>query len=173
MHTGHAGVLRQALQWVFGLDLSKLSQQLTHKFSQEQIAGIDAALRSWKYCVPDEFNRKPRTMASLNKWKMRETYVVGTRIIPALLAVEEHVHRRSGRRVDISVRGMSKLQQKYFFNYMNLVVALRIVSSNSMRPIPRVSRIATEFTTHQRPFCCQAETSWSQARSPSTITHIE
>lgn len=139
MHTGHAGALRQALQWVFGIDLSKLSQELTHKFNDAAIAAIDAALHSWKTCVPEEFNRKPRSMTSLSKWKMRETYVVGTRIIPALLATEKNVDPKSGRTTDISVHGMSELQRKYFLNYMNLVVALRIVSSNSLRPIPRVS----------------------------------
>lgn len=137
MHTGHAGALRQGLHLLFGIDMSKHGDGVLHKFSARQVEMIDDILMIWKQCFPREFNRRPRPLDLLSKWKMRECYVTGARCIPALLAVEEHEDEK-GETVDF-VGSMSGLQKKYFDNFMYLVLALRIVSSNKMRPIPRVS----------------------------------
>jgi hypothetical protein len=100
---------------------------------------VDAVLHSWKKCVPNDFNRKPRPLKLLSKWKMRETYVVGARMIPALWKVVEHVDARTKRNIDI-IGSMNDSQKLYFKNFLYLTSALRIVSSNSMEPIPPVSK---------------------------------
>jgi hypothetical protein len=124
---------------VFGIGLTKLSEELTHRFSVKQLSLYDQALKNWRSGVPSDFNRKPRKLGSLTKWKMRETYVVGTRIIIALVATEPLRSPSNDRVSDISLAGMTILQRRYFENYMNLVAAVRIVSSNSVKPIPSVS----------------------------------
>jgi hypothetical protein len=139
MHTAHAGAVRQGLQWVFGVGLTKLSEDLLHRFSTKKLSLFDKALKNWRSGVPADFNRKPRKLGSLLKWKMRETYVVGTRILIAVLATEPHRHILNDKVDDISAASMTTLQRRYFDNYMNLVAAVRIVSSNSMNPIPPVS----------------------------------
>lgn len=116
--------------------MGKLSDGVVHKFSTDQVAMIDDILMVWKKCFPREFNRRPRPLGLLSKWKMRECYVTGARCIPALLALDEH-NDANGATVNF-VGSMSNLQRKYFGNFMYLVLALRIVSSYNMSPIPEV-----------------------------------
>jgi hypothetical protein len=102
------------------------------------VATVDAVLHSWKKCVPNDFNRKPRPLKLLSKWKMREIYVVGARMIPALWKMPEHFDARSKGNIDI-IGSMNPTQKLYFENFLYLTAALRIVSSNTMDPIPPVS----------------------------------
>lgn len=124
MHTGHAGALRQAVQYLFGIDLPV--GQISHRFTMAQIDAANLALDNWKKCFPREINRQPRKLELLQKWKMRECYMTGTRCIPVLQVVPRFK------------AALTQDQLKYFSNYMHLVVALRIVSSNRMEPISEV-----------------------------------
>jgi hypothetical protein len=139
MHTGHAGALRQGLQILTGIDLGKLADNLNHKWDTHKIEVVDTAFASWKQCFPREFNRRPRKLELLSKWKMRECYVMGTRIFPALRVVEKHLDSRK-KEVDI-MGDLTEDQKLYFDNFLYLTAALRIVSSNSMAPIPPVSLV--------------------------------
>jgi hypothetical protein len=64
---------------------------------------------------------------------------MGTRIFPALRVVEKHLDSRK-KEVDI-MGNLTEDQKLYFDNFLYLTAALRIVSSNSMAPIPPVSLV--------------------------------
>lgn len=151
MHTGHGGALKQGIQWLFGINIKGGSRELPHRFAPSQIQRINKCLHSWKTCVPTDFERKPRSLDCVGQWKMREMYVTGTRLIPALLVTEavratsdrhaKELSCRAGDMVDVSFSSMTSLQKEFFTNFMNLVVGLRIVSSNSMAPIAPVCNL--------------------------------
>lgn len=147
MHSGHSRAILMGIMSTFGVELSKASDNIPHKWKDGSIHAIDTILQNWRSSIPNEYNRQPQGLSLIKKWKMRETYVTGTKLIPAMAATKGGFVRRNGENVPFRFMEMSELQLSFFQNYIFLAVGLRLVSANQMKSMPMVS-IAIFFASY-------------------------
>ena len=141
MHSGHYNALKKALEVTFGVEMSKIGDDMQHKWKESSVKVLDQILENWRGCVPRDYNRKPQGLSMISKYKMREMYVTGTKLIPALEATKPGIVRRddAGPTETFDFNDMSEIQRKYFENLKYLTVGLRLVSPIIMDPMPVVS----------------------------------
>lgn len=124
MHCGDGGILKQGLRWIFGIGLEKATQRVFPSYGKPFMKAINEKLDAWHANVPFEYSRRPNHLEDVNSWKMRETNVTGTLMIPALLHVTEL---------------KDVFQEHAMKNYMRLVGAIRLVGGFAIKKIPHVS----------------------------------
>jgi hypothetical protein len=130
MHTIDGGVLLNVLKQMFHVGYDDRSKYFMARLPPTIFRLLENALATWKYNSPNEFSRKPRPLADIKKWKMRETAMMGIYVIPALL------HLPNVRQY---------LDNEMFDAYLNLVAGMRLVCGYSTRPVPPVSIVIFNF----------------------------
>lgn len=124
MHCGDGGILKQAVRWIFGVGLEKALHRVFPLYKKSFLSAVNAQMDAWHANIPVEYSRRPNHLEDVNSWKMRETNVTATLIIPALLHVEH-------------LKGT--FQAHAMKNYMRLVGAIRLVGGFAIKKISRVS----------------------------------
>lgn len=89
MHTVDGGILKRGIAYLFVVGKGLVADQLVTQYPNNFYTCANSWLQRWSKCLPYEFSRRPRSLDELDKWKMRETGMTGTYIIPAFKHVSE------------------------------------------------------------------------------------
>lgn len=120
MHTVDGGILKKAVAYLFVVGKKVVPVHIATQYPSELIVEVNTWIRRWSKCMPMEFSRRPRSLDEIDKWKMRETSMTATLVIPALTCVStvwRHVVRA------------------HFIAFLKLVVFCRLIGGFSMRKV--------------------------------------
>lgn len=112
MHTVDGGILRKAIAYLFVVGKTIVADHVQRSYPSNMIQCANTWIQRWAKCMPYEFSRRPRSLDEIDKWKMRETNMTGTLIIPAF----KHIPEVGGT-----------LDEGNFNSYLKLVMFCRLI----------------------------------------------
>jgi hypothetical protein len=119
MHTFDGGILRRAVAYLFVVGKTIVAEHVQAKYPSHLVETANDWIKRWSKCIPSEFSRRQRPLDEIEKWKMRETEMTGTMILPALARIPD----------------VSRVLDKGHFNsYLKLVTYSKLIGGFSTTP---------------------------------------
>jgi hypothetical protein len=120
MHTVDGGILRRAVAYLFVVGKNIVPEHINTRYPNDMYNATTGWLKKWSTCIPSEFSRRPRSIDEIDKWKMRETNMTATMILPAFTCVDEV---------------WDTIDHAHFYSFLKLVVYCRLIGGYSIKPV--------------------------------------